>query len=207
MAGVVADKVQEKVTVIARSLKATKPLTSYEIASSKKHRSRNDGIQYNCQMPTLSPSAQKIQDILNSLGYNYIVIEHAESTRTALEAAERAGCELGQIVKSLIFKGKQSGKPILVLTSGANRVDEKRIRDYAGEGIGKADADFVRAVTGYAIGGVPPVGHIQKMETYLDEDFLQYETVWAAAGTPNAIFELKTSDLQKMTDGKVAMVK
>jgi len=155
----------------------------------------------------LSSTAQKIQDLLKSLGYDYTVIEHAESTRTALEAAERAGCELGQIVKSLIFKGKQSGKPILVLTSGANRVNEKRIREYAGEGIGKADADFVRAVTGYVIGGVPPLGHVQEMETYLDEDFLQYETVWAAAGTPNAIFELKTSDLQKMTGGKVTGVK
>jgi len=156
---------------------------------------------------TISPTAQKIQDLLNSLGYNYTVIEHAESTRTALEAAERAGCELGQIVKSLIFKGKESGKPIIVLTSGTNRVDEKRIREYAGEGIGKADADFVRAVTGFAIGGVPPVGHIQKIETYMDEDFLRYEVVWAAAGTPKAIFELKTSDLQKMTDAKIVQVK
>src|SRR5512143_1326858 len=146
-------------------------------------------------MPTLSSSAQKIQDQLNSLGYAYAVIEHAESTRTAQEAADRAGCELGQIVKSLIFKGKDSSKPILVLTSGANRVDEKRITEYAGEHIVRADADFVRAVTGFAIGGVPPVGHLQEMETYLDEDFLQYGTVWAAAGTPNAIFELKTSDL------------
>lgn len=158
-------------------------------------------------MKQLSPSAQKIQDLLNSLGYHNTVIEHAESTRTAVEAAERAGCELGQIVKSLIFKGKQSGKPILVLTSGANRVDEKLIREYAGEGIGKADADFVRSITGYAIGGVPPIGHVQRMETYLDEDFLQYETIWAAAGTPNAIFELKTSDLQKMTNGKIVRVK
>ena len=158
-------------------------------------------------MSTLSPSAQKIQDLINSLGYNYSVIEHAESTRTAQEAADRAGCELGQIVKSLIFKGKSTNKPIMVLTSGANRVDEKRIREYAGEGIGKADADFVRAVTGFAIGGVPPLGHIQKMETYIDEDFLQYQTIWAAAGTPNAIFELKTEDLQKMTEGKVVQVK
>jgi len=158
-------------------------------------------------MPTLSPSAQKIQDLLNSLGYNLSVIEHAESTRTAQEAADRAGCELGQIVKSLIFKGKTSNKPILVLTSGANRVDEKRIREYAGESIGKADADFVRAVTGYAIGGVPPVGHIQKLETYIDEDFLQYQTIWAAAGTPNAIFELPTVVLQKITDGKIVRVK
>src|SRR5512143_4161469 len=153
-------------------------------------------------MPTLSSSAQKIQDQLNSLGFDYTVIEHVESTRTAQEAADRAGCELGQIVKSLIFKGKKSGKPILVLTSGANRVDEKRISGYAGESIGRADADFVRSVTGFAIGGVPPVGHVQVTETYIDEDFLAYETIWAAAGTPNAIFELKTTDLQTMTNGK-----
>jgi prolyl-tRNA editing enzyme YbaK/EbsC (Cys-tRNA(Pro) deacylase) len=155
----------------------------------------------------LSPSAQKIQDQLKSLGYDYTVIEHSESTRTAQEAADRAGCALGQIVKSLIFKGKDSGKPILVLTSGANRVDEKRISGYAGEPIGRADADYVRAVTGFAIGGVPPVGHTQKMDTYIDEDFLQYPTIWAAAGTPNAIFELKTDDLQKMTSGTVTRVK
>ena len=158
-------------------------------------------------MPNLSSSAQKIQDQIKSLGYEYTVIEHAESTRTAQEAADRAGCELGQIVKSLIFKGKDSDKPILVLTSGANRVDEKRISQYAGEPIGRADADFVRAITGFAIGGVPPIGHIQKMETYVDEDFQLYPTIWAAAGTPNAIFELKTEDLQKMTNGKVVQVK
>lgn len=158
-------------------------------------------------MSTLSSSAQKIQDQIKALGYDCMVIEHAESTRTAQEAADRAGCELGQIVKSLIFKGKESGKPILVLTSGANRVDEKRISEYAGEAIGRADADFVRAVTGFAIGGVPPFGHLQKLETYFDEDFLQYESIWAAAGTPNAIFEVKTSDLQKMADAKTARVK
>jgi len=158
-------------------------------------------------METLSPSAQQIQDLLNSLGYKYLVIEYTETTRTAIDAAERAGCEIGQIVKSLIFKGQQSGKPILVLTSGANRVDEMRIREYAREKIWKADADFVKTVTGYAIGGVPPLGHVQQMETYLDEDFLQYETVWAAAGTPNAIFEMRASDLQNMTNGKIVRVK
>jgi prolyl-tRNA editing enzyme YbaK/EbsC (Cys-tRNA(Pro) deacylase) len=158
-------------------------------------------------MTTLSPSAKKIQDQLKTLGFQYTVIEHDSSTRTAQEAAERAGCALGQIVKSLIFKGKESGKPILVLTSGANRVDEKRISQYAGEPISRADADFVRAVTGFAIGGVPPVGHLLIMDTYIDEDFLQYETVWAAAGTPNAIFELWTEDLQRMTTGKVVRVK
>jgi prolyl-tRNA editing enzyme YbaK/EbsC (Cys-tRNA(Pro) deacylase) len=155
----------------------------------------------------LSTSAQKIQDLLNSIGLNYTVIEHAESTRTAQEAADRAGCELGQIVKSLIFRGKVSGKPILVLTSGSNRVDEKRISEYAGETISRADADFVRTITGYAIGGVPPIGHTEKMETYLDEDLQQYLVVWAAAGTPNAIFELTPTDLQKITGGKNLRVK
>ena len=156
---------------------------------------------------SLSPTAQKVQDLLTLQGFNCRVIEHAESTRTAQEAADRAGCELGQIIKSLIFKGATSHKPILVLTSGANRVDEKRISEYANESIVRADADFVRTVTGFAIGGVPPLGHAQKMETYLDEDLLQYKSVWGAAGTPNAIFELTPSDLIKMTDGKVVRVK
>lgn len=157
--------------------------------------------------PSLSPSARKVDTALRSLGYEFNIIEHRESTRTAQEAADRAGCELGQIVKSLIFKGRESGKPIMVLTSGANRVDEKRISKYAGEAIGRADADFVRSVTGFAIGGVPPVGHAQQIETYLDEDFLQYETVWAAAGTPNAIFELPTKALEKITGARVVRVK
>ncbi len=156
---------------------------------------------------SLSSSARKVQEALNSLGYDITVIEYAESTRTAQEAAERAGCTLGQITKSMIFKGKTSGKPILVLTSGANRVNEARISEYAGEPIGRADADFVRTVTGFAIGGVPPLGHLQKMETFLDEDLMQYPTIWAAAGTPNAIFELTPVDLQKMTGGRVVKVK
>jgi prolyl-tRNA editing enzyme YbaK/EbsC (Cys-tRNA(Pro) deacylase) len=155
----------------------------------------------------LSLSAQKVQDLLTLQGFDCKVTETAESTRTAQEAADRAGCLLGQIIKSLIFKGKTSHKPILVLTSGANRVDEKRISEYANEPIVRADADFVRAVTGFAIGGVPPLGHIQKMETYLDEDLLQYKTIWGAAGTPNAIFELAPDDLIKMTNGKVVRVK
>lgn len=155
----------------------------------------------------LSPTAQKVQDLLAERGFDCTVIEHAESTRTAQEAADRAGCLLGQITKSLIFKGRQSGKPILVLTSGANRVNEKLISEYAGEPIGRADADFVRDVTGFAIGGVPPLGHAQPMETYLDEDLLQYPTVWAAAGTPNAIFELTPGALLEMTSANVARVK
>lgn len=155
----------------------------------------------------LSPTAQKVQDLLASRGFSIRVVEFAESTRTSKEAADRAGCSLGQITKSLVFKGKQTHKPILVLTSGANRVDEARLSQYAGEPIGRADADFVRSATGFAIGGVPPVGHAQPMETYMDEDLLQYDTIWAAAGTPNAIFELTPADLQKMTGARTLRVK
>jgi prolyl-tRNA editing enzyme YbaK/EbsC (Cys-tRNA(Pro) deacylase) len=155
----------------------------------------------------LSPTAQRVQDLLTARGFPCTVIEYAESTHTAQEAADRAGCLLGQITKSLIFRGKQSSKPILVLTSGANRVNEKLISEYAGEPISRADADFVRSVTGFAIGGVPPAGHIQQMETYLDEDLLQYPTVWAAAGTPNAIFELTPGALLELTGANVARVK
>lgn len=155
----------------------------------------------------LSPSAQKVQDVLRAQGFDLTVIEFAESTRTAQEAAERVGCTLGQIVKSLIFRGQDTGKPILVLTSGSNRVDEKRLQAYTGEAVGRADAEFVREVTGYAIGGVPPLGHARPMETYLDEDLLQYEVVWAAAGTPKAVFALTPADLQKMTGGKAVRVK
>lgn len=155
----------------------------------------------------LSPTAQKVQDLLIARGFDCTVIEFAESTRTAQEAADRAGCSLGQITKSMIFKGKNSSKPILVLTSGANRVNEKLISTYSGEPIVRADADFVRTVTGFAIGGVPPLGHSQPMETFVDEDLLQYPTIWAAAGTPNAIFELTPGALLELTAGHVAKIK
>jgi len=158
-------------------------------------------------MTRLSPSAQKVQDALHDLGFDLDVIEDAESTRTAQEAADRVGVTLGQIVKSLIFRGKTSGKPILVLTSGANRVNEKRIKEYSGEKIERPDANYVREVTGYAIGGVPPIAHAHTMETYLDEDLLQYDIIWAAGGTPKAVFKLTPDDLQKMTGGRVAGVK
>jgi len=155
----------------------------------------------------INPTAQKVQDALRSMGCDATVIEFSESTRTAQEAAQRAGCELGQIVKSLIFRGLATGKPILVLASGANRVDEARLSRLAGEAIGRADADFVRSATGYAIGGVPPIGYTHPIETYLDEDLLQYATVWAAAGTPNAIFEIPAGELARITRARVVPVK
>jgi prolyl-tRNA editing enzyme YbaK/EbsC (Cys-tRNA(Pro) deacylase) len=155
----------------------------------------------------LSASAQKVQDTLNALGYSFTVIESELHTRTAQQAAEAVGCTLGQITKSLIFKGQVTGKPILVLTSGSNRVDETLISTYAEEPIGRADPDFVRTVTGFAIGGVPPVAHIQQMETYIDEDLMQFKSIWAAAGTPNSLFELTPTALKAMTNGQVVHVK
>jgi len=158
-------------------------------------------------MSPLSPSSQKVQDLLQSLGYDCQVQESTTTTRTASDAAALVGCHVGQIVKSLIFKGSNTSKPILVLTSGANRVNEHLISTYAGEPILRADPEFVRATTGYAIGGVPPIGHLQSMETYLDEDLMQYPSIWAAAGTPNSLYKLTPGELQKMTAGKVTKVK
>ncbi len=155
----------------------------------------------------LSPSAQKIQKELIALGFDFIVIESDAVTRTAQEAADAAGCSLGQIVKSLVFKGSVSGRPILVLTSGKNRVNEKLMGGYAGEPIARANPDFVRSVTGFAIGGIPPIALSQPIDAYLDEDLLEYPTIWAAAGTPNAIFELTPLALQAMTHGQVIKVK
>jgi prolyl-tRNA editing enzyme YbaK/EbsC (Cys-tRNA(Pro) deacylase) len=114
---------------------------------------------------------------------------------------------VGQIVKSLIFRGGTSSKPILVLTSGANRVNEQQISSYAAEPILRADPEFVRNVTGFAIGGVPPIGHLQPMETYIDEDLLQHTELWAAAGTPNSLFKLTPQELEKMTAGRIVNVK
>ncbi len=158
-------------------------------------------------MSPLSPSSQKVQDILDSLGYHCSVQESPVTTRTAADAAALVGCHVGQIVKSLIFKGETTSKPILVLTSGANRVNERQISSYAAETIQRADPEFVRNVTGFAIGGVPPIGHLQPMETYIDEDLLQHSEIWAAAGTPNSLFKLTPEDLERMTAGRIVSVK
>jgi prolyl-tRNA editing enzyme YbaK/EbsC (Cys-tRNA(Pro) deacylase) len=135
------------------------------------------------------------------------VVELPASTRTAPEAAAAVGCTVGQIVKSLIFRGKESGRAVLSLVSGANRVNEQILTGLLGEPVGKADADFVREQTGFAIGGVAPLAHAHPILTFIDEDLLQYEEIWAAAGTPNAVFRLKSADLQRMTGGQVVKVK
>ena len=156
---------------------------------------------------SLSPRAQKVQDALNQLGLSLQVIELPASTRTAQEAAQAIGVEVGQIVKSLIFKTKRSGRPILVIASGKNRVNEKTIEALIQEPLGKADADFVRQRTGFVIGGVPPLGHNELLETFVDEDLLQYDEVWAAAGTPHAVFRLNPDDLERMTGGRLMSIK
>jgi len=154
----------------------------------------------------LSLSAQRVQDALQTLGLSLQVVELPDSTRTAVEAAQAIGCQVEQIVKSLIFKSKKSGRPILVVASGANRVNEKKLAGLIGEALGKADADFVRQRTGFAIGGVAPVGLTEEIETYVDEDLLQYEEIWAAAGTPHAVFSLTPNDLVKITGGRVVNI-
>ena len=155
----------------------------------------------------LSPSARKVQEALQTLGLSIQVVELPGSTRTAVEAAQAVGCQVGQIVKSLVFKTKRSLRPVLVLASGANRVDERKLENLIGEPLGKADADFVRQHTGFVIGGVPPVGHLEQLQAYIDQDLLEYEQLWAAAGTPHAVFRLKPDDLVRITTGQVVEIK
>ena len=155
----------------------------------------------------LSSNARRVRDALQALGFIFKVVELPASTRTARDAARAIGCQVQNIAKSLVFRGKQTDSPILVIASGKNRVDEAKLSRLAGEPVEKADADFVRRHTGFPIGGVPPIGHIENLETFIDEDLFQYEVIWAAAGTPHAVFELKPGDLLKMANGKVVAVK
>lgn len=158
------------------------------------------------QQQELKPSAQRVQDALTAQGYRNQVIEFAESTRTAAEAAAAVGCTVGQIAKSLVFRGADSGRPILIITSGTNRVHEKRAARRIGEKLAKADAEFVRTSTGYAIGGVPPLGHVTPIATYIDQDLLQHPEIWAAAGHPYAVFRLMPQELVAMTAGTIIEV-
>jgi prolyl-tRNA editing enzyme YbaK/EbsC (Cys-tRNA(Pro) deacylase) len=153
---------------------------------------------------SLRPAAARVQQLLGDMGLATEVIEFAETTKTSADAAQQIGCSVAQIAKSLIFRARQSGRPVLVIASGVNRVDEKALEALLGEKIGKADADFVRDKTGYAIGGVAPVGHASPPVTFIDEDLLKLETIWAAAGTPFAVFRLGPADLVRLTGGQVA---
>ena len=154
----------------------------------------------------LSSSARKVQQALSAIGMQLEVVELPDSTRTSQEAAAAVGCQVGQIAKSIIFQALGSQRPVLVIASGPNRVNEQVIARLVGEDIGKADADFVRNRTGFVIGGVPPLGHTEQLETFIDQDLLQYPEIWAAAGTPHAVFRLTPADLLKMTKGKVLKI-
>ena len=156
---------------------------------------------------TLSASAQRVQNALAALGFTLAVVELPHSTRTSAEAAAAVGTQVSQIVKSLIFRAERSDRGVLVLASGSNRVDEAAVAALLGEPIARADPEFVRARTGFAIGGVSPVGHLEPLPTFIDEDLLQYDSLWAAAGTPNAVFKLTPDDLVRLTSGRVARVK
>ncbi|MFB0842688.1 YbaK/EbsC family protein [Paenibacillus oleatilyticus] len=155
----------------------------------------------------LKESAQRVQDKLTDLGYPNRVVELPDSARTAQEAADAIGCEVAQIAKSIIFRLKPSNKPLLVVASGVNRVDEKLISSRIDDKLVKADADFVREHTGFVIGGVAPIGHPEPILTMIDEELFLYPTLWAAAGHPKAVFELTPDELVAMTHGQVTSVK
>ncbi len=147
----------------------------------------------------LPASAQRVADAAKHLGLEIQVVTMADSTRTAEDAAVACGCDVGQIVKSLVFRGAVSGTPYLLLVSGKNRVDEKRAAKVIGESLARPDAAYVRGTTGFAIGGIPPFGHAQPLRTYMDADLLAYADVWTAAGTPHCVMRLKPQDLQART--------
>jgi prolyl-tRNA editing enzyme YbaK/EbsC (Cys-tRNA(Pro) deacylase) len=155
----------------------------------------------------LPDSARKVQAALARLGAPSRVVTMPATTRTVQDAAAAIGCAVGQIVKSIVFRGSVSGKPILVIASGANRINEESVSALSGEPITKASADFVRESTGFAIGGVPPVGFSQPIETWIDESLMRYAKVWAAAGTPNAVFSLDPQALPAMTGGKAVDIR
>jgi prolyl-tRNA editing enzyme YbaK/EbsC (Cys-tRNA(Pro) deacylase) len=155
----------------------------------------------------LTQSPQKVQDALKALGFANQVVELQVTTRTSADAAHAVGCTVEQIAKSIVFEGKQTQKPILVIASGPNRVNKKKIEKLISEPLGKADVDYVRKHTGFVIGGVPPIGHLEKLEIFIDEDLLKHAGIWAAAGSPNAVFKLAPSELVKMTGGRVVSIK
>lgn len=154
-------------------------------------------------MTELPSSARRFADAALAAGLSAEVVEMADSTRTAEEAAAACGCTVAQIVKSLVFRGATSGDPVLLLVSGSNRVNEKGIAATLGEKLKRPDADYVREVTGYAIGGIPPLGHATKLRTCMDRDLLAYGVIWAAAGTPRCVFRTEPGALAKAAGAEI----
>jgi len=154
----------------------------------------------------LPDSAQLFQQMLKAKGLDAQVVVLPQSTRTAKEAAAAIGCQVGQIAKSLVFQRTDTKQPVLVIASGSNRVDEQLVSTYLNTEIAKADADFVRSSTGYAIGGIPPLGHTNPIPTLIDRELLRYDPIWAAAGTPHAVFSVSPHKLVAITEGHVMAV-
>jgi prolyl-tRNA editing enzyme YbaK/EbsC (Cys-tRNA(Pro) deacylase) len=152
-------------------------------------------------------SVARVREALARLGIETEIREFDASTRTSADAAAAIGCTVAQIAKSVIFRTKTAGQPVLVIASGVNRVDEKKLEAAVGDKIVRADADFVRAATGFAIGGVAPVGHTGPVRIFIDQDLNQYAEIWAAAGSPNAVFRLTPADLERATGGTVMVVR
>ncbi|MDB5077240.1 MAG: YbaK/prolyl-tRNA synthetase associated region [Chloroflexi bacterium] len=153
----------------------------------------------------LKPSVQRVATALRALGVAPQIVEFTESTRTAEDAARALGTSVERIVKSLVFTA--GGAPLLVLVSGVNRVAVDRLREALGVEVRRADASVVREATGFAIGGVPPIGHATQLPVILDRDLMQYELVYAAAGTPNSVFPITPQDLHRITGARVLDVK
>jgi prolyl-tRNA editing enzyme YbaK/EbsC (Cys-tRNA(Pro) deacylase) len=153
------------------------------------------------------PSVRRVQEALAAAGGGHEVIALEQSARTSAEAASAVGCKVDQIAKSLVFRGQSSQRAILVIASGANRVDEGKVAALISEPVGRANAEFVRQRTGFAIGGVAPVAHAEPLTILIDEDLLRWPEIWAAAGHPNTVFKLTPDDLVRLTGGRVAAVR
>lgn len=152
-------------------------------------------------------SRERVERALITLGIETEILEFAASTRTSADAAVAIGCTVAQIAKSVVLMAKHSQRPIIALASGANRVDEHKVAAAIGEPVGKADAEFVRRSTGFAIGGVAPIGHTGPVELLVDEDLLRLDPVWAAAGTPNSVFRLSSNMLPTLPGARVIALK
>jgi prolyl-tRNA editing enzyme YbaK/EbsC (Cys-tRNA(Pro) deacylase) len=150
---------------------------------------------------------RRVRETLQERGFTVRVVQLEQTARSAAEAAEALGVRVEQIVKSLVFRGRKTGRPVLVLAGGANRVNEARISNFFSEPIEMADAEYVREKTGFSIGGVPPVGHAERPVTFVDEDLLLEEEVWAAAGHTHAVFGLEPAKLLEITGGRVIAVR
>ncbi|MEN3365209.1 MAG: hypothetical protein V7606_2483 [Burkholderiales bacterium] len=153
----------------------------------------------------LPDTAQRVADLLSALGHDQPVVMLTETGKTSAEAAAGLGCTVAEIAKSIVFRRKSDDAAVMVVASGANRVDEKKVASIVGE-LGKADAKFVRERIGYAIGGVCPIGHVGKTVMLVDEDLMKLDSIWAAAGHPHAVFNLTPQQLLAMTGAPVADV-